>query len=150
MEPIECSLKVIEEVSSPEKPKYGSYMRTWYNNAKGLGSKKFAVALRIDVENLEQLLENDYDAETIALGCVEFLNIIKQPKRGRRKKRPPYGNLELYFDKIPSWLQEKARPIKRESARARVQEDDNGKYIALIALTDERKVKQFGGTALKR
>jgi hypothetical protein len=150
MEPIECSLKIIDEVSAPDKPKYGSYMRTWYSNARGLGSKKFAVALRVDVENLDQLLGDDHDPETIALGCVEFLNIIKQPKRGRRKKRPPYGNLELYFDKIPSWLQKKARPIKREAARVRIQEDDDGKYLAMIALTDERKVKQFAGTALKR
>ena len=150
MEPIECSLKVIDEVSAPDKPKYGSYMRTWYNNAPALGRKKFAVALRVDVENLDQLLRDDHDPETIALGCVEFLNIIKQPKRGRRKKRPPYGNLELYFDRIPSWLQKKSRPIKKEAGRARIQEDGDGKSLAMLILTDERKVKQFAGTALKR
>lgn len=148
MDPIECKLKVLSEKNG--KPKVGHYLRTWYNNAPGIGSKAFPVGLRIEVENLEELLSQEREPQEIALGCVEFLNIIKQPKRGRRKKNPPYGNLRLYFSKIPSWERPKGRKRITEEGRVHIREDEDGKYLAIVALTDNRKVKAFSGTALKR
>tara|TARA_Y100000296_G_C5085338_1_gene212114 strand:+ start:54 stop:503 length:450 start_codon:yes stop_codon:yes gene_type:complete len=148
MGPIECKLRTLSEKSG--KPKVGHYLRTWYSNAPGLGTKTFAVGLRVEVNNLDELLAQEHNPEEIALGCIEFLNIIKQPKRGRRKKNPPYGNLQLYFNKIPSWERPPGRKRIKEEGRVRVQEDEEGKYLAIVALTDNRKVKTFSGTALKR
>jgi len=148
MEPIECKLRILSQ--KDEKPKVGHYLRTWYNNAPDLGRKTFAVGLRVEVDNLERLLAQEHSPEEIALGCIEFLNIIKQPKRGRRKKNPPYGNLQLYFNKIPTWARPPGRRRIKEEGRVKVQEDEEGKYLAIVALTDNRKVKAFSGTALKR
>ena len=147
MEPIECTLRVMEEVK--EKPKYGRYLNTWYNNVPGIGKKRYPVALRIDAD-FEKCLEEGLDLEEIALGCVEFLNIIKQPKRGRRKTKRPYGTLEMIFSPIPSWLREKKRGAKKTEARAKFVEDDTGMYLQVIACTDNRKVKVFSGNALVR
>jgi hypothetical protein len=147
MEPIECTLRVIEEVR--EKPKYGRYLGTWYNGVPSIGKSKFPVALRIDAD-FEKYLEEGLGAEEIAMGCVEFLNIIKQPKRGRRKTKSPYGTLEVLFSPIPSWLREKKRDAKRKEARAKFVDDDGDKYLQVIVCTDSRKVKTFAGTALGR
>lgn len=147
MEPIECALRVIEEVK--EKPKYGRYLNTWYNGVRGIGKKKFPVALRIDAD-FEKCLEEGMDVEEIALGCVEFLNIIKQPKRGRRKTKRPYGTLEVVFSPIPSWEREKGRGAKKQEARAKFVDDDGDKYLQVIVCTDNRKVKTFCGSALGR
>lgn len=147
MKPIECTLKVLEEEDN--KPKVGRYMSTWYTNMNQIGKKKFPVALRIEAD-FDALVEQGMDLEEIALGCVEFLNIIKQPKRGRRRKKSDYGKLELYFEKIPKRLREKKRGGKKESARAKLIETEEGKYLEVIVSTDNSKVRKFAGSALKR
>jgi hypothetical protein len=147
MEPIECTLRVIEEIK--DKPKYGRYLGTWYNGVPSIGKSKFPVALRIDAD-FEPLLREGKNVEEIAMGCVEFLNIIKQPKRGRRKTKRPYGTLEVVFRLIPSWAREKKRGAKKKEARAKFVEDGGDKFLQVIVCTDNRKVKVFGGTALGR
>jgi hypothetical protein len=155
MKPIECELHEFMEhfhtKCDEDKVRHGSYLQSWYPNIKGLFRDKWIVGVRISVENLDTLLEEGLNEEEILVGCVEYLNIIEQPKRGRRRKNPPYGNLQVYYRRIPSWLREKKRGGKKEEAHFKLREKDDGtKYLSAVLITDQVKNKNFWGVGKKR
>ena len=156
MDTIDCKLLEFTEYDglfqvADAKTKCGAYLRSWLSNIEGIGRKKWPVAVRIEVTGLDKLLHNGSTEEEVLVQCVEHLNVIKQPKRGRRRKNPTYGNLEVYYKRIPSWLRNSAKGGRKEEARVRLVEDDDGeKYLAAVLVTDQIKNKLFWGSGLKR
>tara|TARA_Y100000310_G_scaffold132803_1_gene131765 strand:+ start:822 stop:1289 length:468 start_codon:yes stop_codon:yes gene_type:complete len=155
MKTIECKFQGIVEHffvgCDQTKVKYGRYLRSLYPRVKDHGRGKWCVGVKIDVENLDELLKENKSTEEILTGCVEYLNIIKQPKRGRRRKNPPYGNLEVYYNKIPSWEREKKRGSKKKEARVKVLVAPNGtKHLSAVLIIDQIKNKHFWGSGLKK
>lgn len=154
MDPIKCKFQEIVENRSIKcdqtKVKYGSYLHSWYPYIKDYGRRKWCIGVRIDVKNLDELLKEDMTVEEILTGCVEYLNIIEQPKRGRRRKNPPYGNLEVYYTKIPSWEREKKRGGRKEKARVKIREKDGVNYLSAILIIDQIKNKHFWSSGPKK
>ena len=118
---IECSLVPHQKfeslfgVKEGEKTKFGSYHGSYFWNVKGFGATKWVVVaeLKADLEVCEGLtMDEKIEA------CIAFLNIPV----GRRKKKAPYGNLELF--------------------RYSIREDGS---IVVLFITDQRKNKHFWG-----
>jgi hypothetical protein len=117
---IECHLRPTEKFESifgerGEKKKLGSYHGTYFWGVKGFGVSKWAVITTIegDFKKHKELSE-----EELVTACVNFLN---RPV-GKRKKRQPYGCLEVH--------------------RYSIKEDGS---ICAVLLTDHKKNKNFWG-----
>mgnify|MGYP003648125484 CR=1 FL=1 len=155
MDIIDCKLLEFTEYDglfqvADAKTKCGVYLRSWLSNIKEIGRKKWPVAVRIEVTDLDKLLHDGLTKGEVLAQCVEQLNVIKQPKRGRRRKNPTYGNLEVYYKKVPSWMRDSAEGNRKEEPRVRLVEDDGGKYLAAVLVTDQIKNKLFWGSGIKR
>ena len=117
---VKCELLDQEEYESVfgrtgGRTRKGHYHGSYFWNIEGFGREKWVVTAltTLSTEAYEELTE-----EEMVLGAVEFLN---KPV-GKRKKRVPYGNLELY--------------------KYRRRED--GTYV-LVLITDAKKNKNFWG-----
>ena len=116
---VECNFRMSEQYEGVfgkrgEKTKAGSYHRSYFA-FEGYGRSKWVVVAVVEGDFEEH---GDYSDEEIVEACVRHLNIPV----GKRKKRKPYGNLELY----------------RFSPR------DDGSYTVLLKV-DEKKNKHFWG-----
>ena len=122
---VKCEFKSHEKYQSVfgirgEKSKLGSYHGSYFWSTPGFGVDRWAVVATIEVDDKrcdEALTERE-----IVEGCVNFLN---KPV-GKRKKKQPYGNLELH--------------------KYTLKEDGN---IQAIVFTDQRTNKNFWGKGQK-
>jgi len=121
---VECGFRPHEKYESifgkrGEKQRLASYHGSYFWGVKGFGTDRWVVAGTI---------EGDFSGhpelplEELAQGCVNFLN---RPV-GKRKKRQPYGTLELF----------------------RVTSLDDGS-IQVLLMTDQKKNKDFWGRGQK-
>jgi len=128
---IECTLREVEEYHKTlpgytKKKKAGLYHGSEFH-FKGFGVTKWVVGVYIDVDYELYLTEGEQIEEVVA-GCIEYLNQPPPRKKYQKKKpQPPYGQI----DKSPLqyWLGE----------------DEKGKYIGALLITDQRKNKNFWG-----
>jgi len=139
MTELKCALIPMEHYESifgkrGEKTKLGSYHGSYFWDLKGFGSDKWVVSLAIDV-NLNQYLADGLTEKEIVVGCLEFLN---KPV-GKRKKKQPYGNLEILTAKGPSSEPNNVR------YRYCIKEREDQQYLSLLATTDQKKNKYFWG-----
>ena len=123
---IECTLRMRPEYKNYKihKLKSGRYHGSYFHDVKDFGRKKWVVLAEIDT--VEEGLVTPSNYETVAEGCVEYLNQLPIRKRKTKKKRiPQYGNLELY--------------------KSLYREDESGSYILAYLVTDQKKNKHFWG-----
>lgn len=124
---IECELREISEYgfSESEKTKRGRYHGSNFWDIPGFGSKKWVIAVKMDI-NFSELDTTDTSIKELAEACTNFLN--KPPPRKKYARRQPkakYGELELYHAKII--------------------EKDEDKYISALLITNSRKNVFFWG-----
>ena len=117
---IECKFRPMEkyEVIFGERgvrKRLGSYHGSYFWDVKGFGCQKWAVSAIIEGDFTEH---KELESESLAAACVGFLN---RPV-GKRKKKQPYGNLEVY--------------------KHALQEDGS---LHVILITDQKKNKNFWG-----
>lgn len=97
MREIECDLERVKEytTSSNSSPRrYGRYHGTNFWGIPEYGSKKWVVAVRIEVKDETAI---DAPIDELAAACVAYLN--KPPPRQKYAKRelsPKYGTFELH------------------------------------------------------
>lgn len=131
---IECSLRQMEE--------YGSLLPNWSEGKKSgiyLGSNYvypmygiqcWAVGVYVDVE-YDKYKEQGLSDEEIVRQCVEFLNTPPPRKKYQKKKPvPTFGTL----DEMPHLF--------------RFKRDEDGTYIEMTLMTNQRKNKNFWGIGL--
>jgi hypothetical protein len=134
---IKCKLRPIakyEYVFKPEegaKRKFGSYHGTYFWGTKGFGREKWVVTLTIEGIDIDQYLEEGLPEEEIVQRCLNFLS----KPIGKRKKKQPYGNLELLKTIFPDG----------EKGRFTIRGDNKNKYITLLATINQKKNKNFWG-----
>jgi hypothetical protein len=125
---IKCDLKEIPEHffdPSSSKMKHGVYHGSNFWDIPKFGTKKWVVAVRINMDFSEFDGIEVSDTE-LAQACVNYLN--KPPPRrkyAKRSPKPKYGNLELY----------KAKIVERNSE----------KYIDAHLIVQDRRCPHFWG-----
>jgi len=91
--------------------------------------------MTIEGVDVDKHIEQGLTEEEVVQLCVNFLN----KPIGKRKKRQPYGNLEILRTPIPSWQE------GDYDNRFTIREEDGDKYITLLATVDQKKNKHFWG-----
>jgi len=131
---IECTLRPITKygklfaATPSDRRKLGSYHGSYFWGVSGFGRDKWMVT--VTVEDFEA--PPDLSPREIVEACIRHLN---QPV-GKRKKRAPYGHLELYAPALPSWS-EKTTPGAFTFL-------EDGAFQALLII-DQRNNKNFWG-----
>lgn len=138
---IECSLRPKERFEClfgkrGEKTKLGSYHGSYFWCVKGFGRDRWVVTLIVEGVDVDAYLGEGLSEEEIVNRCMNFLN---QPV-GKRKKRQPYGNLEVLKTTAP------AQAGGGMKARFEIKDD---KCIVLLAVTDQQRNKNFWGKGQK-
>ena len=104
--------------------RFGRYHGSCFWDVKNFGSKKWVIAAYIKIEDTAILEESS--TEDITKRCVEYLNQPPPRKKYAKKiPKPKYGSLEYYS--------------------ARIVDNDEGRYISALLVTDARKNKLFWG-----
>tara|TARA_Y100000034_G_scaffold132292_1_gene194917 strand:+ start:8571 stop:9029 length:459 start_codon:yes stop_codon:yes gene_type:complete len=134
---IECRLRPVKE--KEKKERLGAYHGSYFWDVPGFGREKWMLALTLEGVDIDKQISSGLAEEEIVEGCLNFLNTPV----GKRKKKKPYGNLELYRSPNPSWVEGKYKP------RFTVHEVDGVKYFTLLAVTDQIKNKHFYGKGKK-
>ena len=120
MQEIQCNFVEKERYESVfglrgEKKKLGTYHGSYFSGVEGFGVTKWIIAAQIEGDFSEH---SDLEPDELVQGCVAYLN---KPV-GKRKKRPLYGNLEIY----------------------RYNMGEDGKITVLLSI-DQKKNKYFRG-----
>jgi len=121
---------------------YGTLLPNWSDGKKSgiylgsnyvypmYGAKRWAVGVYVEVE-YDKYVEQGLTEEDIAKQCVEFLNTPPPRKKYQKKKPvPTYGTL----DETPYLF--------------RFKRDENGTFIEMTLMTDQRKNNNFWGMGL--
>ena len=121
---------------------YGTLLPNWSDGKKSgiylgsnyvypmYGAKRWAVGVYVEVE-YDKYVEQGLTEEDIAKQCVEFLNTPPPRKKYQKKKPVPiYGTL----DETPYLF--------------RFKRDENGTFIEMTLMTDQRKNSNFWGMGL--
>tara|TARA_Y100000296_G_C5108452_1_gene223839 strand:- start:99 stop:536 length:438 start_codon:yes stop_codon:yes gene_type:complete len=131
---IECKLREFAEFHSvlpsysDKKTRKGFYSHTVVP-IRGLGRDKWLVIVHIDVD-YGQYIDEGVSEKDIYCRCVDFLNQPPPRKKYAKKKpKPLYGQLTLY--------------------KAKLKEDEGGKYIEAELTTDQKKNKNFWREGIK-
>ena len=131
---IECTLRQMEEYAgllpnwSKEK-KSGIYLGSNYIYPN-FGIKRWAVGVYAEVD-YDKYIEQGVSEAEIARRCVEFLN-VPPPRRKYQKKKP-----------VPRFGILDGQPV-----RAVFRRDDNGTFIEMTLMTNQRKNKNFWGVGM--
>ncbi len=127
---IECSLRPITEYPASistknSKKKMGRYHGSVFCDVPEFGTKKWVVAVKIDLD-FDLVEESNMSEIEAANACVEYLN-TPPPRKKYAKKKPKskYGTLEHHSSKVI--------------------EKDGDKYISALLITSDRKNKFFWG-----
>jgi len=130
---IECKLRSVK--NKDKKERLGAYHGSYFWDVDGFGKDKWMLALTLEGVDVDEQISSGKGEEEIVEGCLNFLNLPV----GKRKKRKPYGNLELYRSPNPSWIEGEYKP------RFTMHEVDGVKHFTLLAITDQIKNKHFYG-----
>jgi|TARA_R110000824_G_scaffold152806_8_gene324124 hypothetical protein len=141
---IECTLRPHEKyeyVFGPrgEKTKLGSYHGSYFWEVEGFGREKWVISLVLEGVGIDTSLHQGLSVEEVVEGCIRYLN----KPIGKRKKKKLYGSLETLSRLVTPGEEEKGR------MRCTVQEKKGTKYISLLAVTDDRRNKNFWGKGQK-
>jgi len=128
---IECALRPMEQYGKTlpgynPATRLGRYIGCDFN-FKTFGVKHWVIGVYIDIDHPKYLSEGLTEEEIIKQ-CIEYLNQPPPRKKYQKKKPVPlYGNLE----EMPS--------------RYAFKEDEEGAYIEILLLTNQKKNKKFWG-----
>ena len=130
---IECKLREFSEFGSVIAPTSKKIKNGFYSNSvypiRGYGRDRWVVITHIDVD-CERHLEEGMSKEQMFQGCIDHLNQPPPRKKYAKKKpRPLYGELKLY--------------------KAKIKEDENGKFVEAEIITNQRKNKHFWREGIK-
>jgi len=131
---IECQLREFSEYGSAIAPRNKKKRKGFYSHSvipvKGLGRDKWLIITHIDLD-YDKHINAGLSEEEIFQQCIDFLNQPPPRKKYAKKKpKPLYGHLMLY--------------------KARLKEDENGKYMEAELCTDQRKNKNFWREGIKQ
>lgn len=123
---IKCDLMPCKDIlNTSKKTKYGRYHGSCFWDIKGYGSKRWVVGVKINFDSEDENIKN-LNSKQIIEGCMNHLNTVPPRKKYAKKKpQPKYGFLECY--------------------KATIKEDNKGKYISALLVTDKIKSKLFWG-----
>jgi hypothetical protein len=138
---IKCALRPHEKYEDVfgqrgERTKVGSYHGSHFWEVKGFGREKWVISLVLEGMDIDAFLREGMTVEEMVEGCIRYLN----KPTGKRKKKKLYGNLEIL--RRPA-LQ--AQQSEKDRMRYSIREEKGNKYISLLAITDDRRNKNFWG-----